>query len=421
MFHSKRTILLGIVIAIATSPWDCQAADPIKVSLTTTAIPAGVFYRSPLFRAVGEKEFRLSEANPTEKFSLGGIECTLRIGKESKPARGDATPYRYYELFLKTPTQEFTFDNSSNLAGRKPVELTLDHGRKYFLSGSDFYYAAADRKFSGTGCRLYFRSAQTGKIGLPPHETPIALIDSNLDGFYTTSEDCIAIGSAENADGSPKNYPLVQPFSKYITTHDGIFELQNVAKDGSELTLLPYTGPTATIEINAPQKYSGQIILTSFDAGLNATVKPGESITVIPGSYTVMGAVLDSQRVVSDELSDMELKIMRQMQAYEASRKGTPMQQELTQKLQMVVSGEGMSPLKLQDGEKKVLVLNGPKTLAFQATLVNGKVNIKPETIQFKGQAGETYKQLDFDTRLPSEVHLTVDGKTILLGKMAFG
>lgn len=376
-------------MAVAAPLW---AAEPIKVPLVPTAIPDKVDYLLPPFASVNMQLFSLSEEHPTKTLVLGGVECTVRaevLAKIEGGAKGGRDGKLSYKLIIKTPTQELTFPESRG----KPLELTLDKGRKYFLTGYAYHCItdAAD-KSSVVGCQIQSATAQTGKIGKT--ETPIALIDSNFpgpngycfDGFYTPGEDNIAIGLPESIEGFRFNrYHLVQPFSKYISTPGGIFEIQKVARDGSELTVLPYAGATANVEVSAPQKYSGQIVLTSSDAGLNATVKAGESASVIPGSYTVMGAVLSESNSL------------------------------------LIISGEGMPPLKLEVGAKQKLVLSGPKALEFQAGWVGGKVNIKPETLKMKGQAGETYEQVDYDQKNPPEVYLTVDGKMVLLGKMAFG
>ena len=400
-------------MAVATPLW---AADPpplpplpVKVPLTTTAVPANVAYMSPSFSVVGQKLFQLSEGKPTGKFVLGGVECTVRAEEVAVPMR-DGNFHRYYKLILKTPTQELVFDKPFRGSGGKSLELTLDDGRKYLLAGHTYYHFDPDtKKLSGTGCLFYSGGVQAGKIGSSPG-TSIALFDSNFDGFYTSGDDGIVIGSMESADDGilydgPANHQFAQPLSKYISVpppSGGIFEVRNIARDGSELTVLPYVGATASIEVNAPKEYSGQVVLTSSDTGLNATVKVGEkveSVTVIPGSYTVMGAALESRRLVSgDERSGQVFQILR-----------------------MFVSGEGMPPLKVEAGAKQVFALSGPKTLEFQAALVDGKVNIKPETVIMKGQAGETYIRAECDRQSPSEVHLNVDGKTTMLGKMEYG
>ena len=229
-----------------------------------------------------------------------------------------------------------------------------------------------------------------------------------MDGFYTTGEDGIVVGSLTAfTDDSmsigyyrPRLAFLVQPFSKYISTPPpsaGIFEIQDLAKDGSELTILPYRGPTASLEVIAPPKCSGQIILTSADAGLNVTVNGkakggGESVTVIPGSYTILAA-----RLTQPQDTDQPSWLMR-------------------------VSGAGMPALKVEAGTKQVLVLSGPRVLEFQAALVDGKVNIKTESLFcIKGQSGETYSDVHYDRENPPEVYLNVDGKSTLLGKMEYG
>jgi len=379
-----------MVMAIAASLWGCQAAGPIKVPLVTTAIPADTStYMSPSVVALGGGDpnlgrFLLDEDHPTTKLTLGGIEC---IVKAQTPAKVDDHHLLHCKLLIKTPTQELTFDTPPS-GSDATVELTLNHGRKYLLTGWGHCYSQTDPKTEKKSVITIggFQPAgtQTGKIG----QSTVALFDANLDGFYTSGQDGIVISSPSKVvdDRLPK-FRLVQPLSKYISTSDGIFEVQHLAKDGSELTLLPYRGPTASLQVIAPQKYLGQIILTSPDANLNVTVsgKVGELVTVIPGNYTILVA---------------ELGIYPQS---------------------LLIYGDGMPSLKVATGAKQVLTLSGPKILEFQATMVYDKVNIKSDTFHITGQAGETYSPICCDQENPPEVYLNVDGKSTLLGKMAFG
>jgi len=394
---STRAILLTFTLTLATLLCGCQSATPVKIPLTTTAIPDGTRYQPSSIALSASTDpgwFRLTQENPTTKLTLGGIECLVKAEMPYKP-NGQAPGTTLVvpgKLFFKTSTQEFTFDLPGDRT--KLMELTFDNGRKYLLWGEGVTFAVVDSETKRQGvfitCQFWPVGIQTGKIG----QFPIAIFDSNLDGFYTTSEDGIVVGSlTEFSDGfSTTKYHLVQPFSKYISTPNGIFEIKNLTKDGTELTLLPYTGPTASLEVIAPPNCSGQIILTS-DTGLNVTVNGkavggGESVTVIPGNYTILAAKL------------------------------TPAPRDSQQRsVWMTVSGAGMPPLKLKPGTKQSLILSGPKTLDLQATLLDGNVNIKPDSIfRIKGHAGETYSYMNYDQ---PEVYLNVDGKSTRL-KMEF-
>ncbi|MCL2640390.1 MAG: hypothetical protein FWD53_06060 [Phycisphaerales bacterium] len=394
---TKRAIFLSTIIALTAALWGCCATEPIKIPLTTTAIPGNTFYTPPSMFIDGKAndawKIDLTAENPTKKLTLGGIEHALQAQAPAKPLE-EGVGY-LAKLIIKTSTQEYIVPSPSGFRKRpEPVELTLDSeggGRKYLLVAQA--YNSKNKELHYTIGRIMPAGIQSGKIG----QTPIALFDSNFDGSYTAGEDGIVtdLSAVVAGPGGQKVY-LVPPSSKYIGTSIGIFEIQNIAKDGSELTVLPYTGPTASIEVNAPPGYVGQIVLTS-DAGLNITVsgKAGEVNTVIPGRYTVLAAAL----VVSK------------------------------QQYPLMISGDGesgrMSPLKVKAGTKQILTLSGPKVLEFQPTLVDGKINIKTETLFVKGQAGETYKNIlhydYYDPENRPEVHLNVDGVSTPLGKMDFG
>jgi len=375
-------VFFGVVVAIVVPSCIAVppcAVEPIKVPLVTTAIPSDTRY---ILAGKPPGLFDQDEENPTKTLTLGGIECVVKAEMPGKASIKNGLPCK---LLCKTPTQEFTATGQS-------MEFTLDHGRKYLLTGEGFFYSDTDPENKKKNVRTFFKPAgvQTGKIG----QTSIALYDSNMDGFYTIGEDGIAFGPPMIISLDwlfTKKYHYVQPLSKYISTSDGIFEIRNLAKDGSELTLLPYNGPTASLEVIAPQsnsgqKYFGQIILTSPDANLNVTVsgKAGESVAVIPGEYKILIADLKAARST------------------------------------MYISGAGMSALKVKAGEKQVMVLSGPKRLEFQAAMIGGKININPETFHIKGQAGEIYSGVHDRSNLP-EVYLNVDGKSTLLGKMEYG
>jgi len=400
MSHFKRTILLVFIMTITTllCVGGGRSAAPIKVSLTTTAIPADTIYYLPSFLLGGKLSpagwFCMIQENPTTKLTLGGIEYIVKA--QTPPIQAIYEDYGSVpgKLLITTPppTQEFTFNlpsNFSELRETQPLELMLNNGRKYFLTAMGEANVSTDfrtgKKQIITEGAFEPGGVQTGKIG-PSPQSIIALYDSNVDGFYSIDEDGIVIGSPV------EKVHIVQPLSKYISTSGGIFEIQNLAKDGSELTLLPYRGPTATLEVVAPQDYSGQIILTSTDANHNVTVsgKAEERVAVVPGSYTILAAMLDSP-----------------------SRGPS-----------MLVSGAGMSALKVETGAKQILALSGPKVLEFQATLLNGNVAIKlyGNTFRIKGHAGETYSSIRYDPKNLPKVYLNVDGKsTLLVGKMEFG
>jgi len=384
MFRFGRAVFVGVLVAVGVP--SC-AVDAVKVPLVTMAIPDGVSYLpSP---GADSPEWLVMKGNPMVSFTLGGIECVVKVETPAVQVSNDGRVLS--KLLLKTPTQEFTFNlNEDN----KPLEFTLENGRKYLLGGYGYTHSTTDsetgKDITVVSVRFEPAGVQVGKIS-PGHQSTIAFFDANRDGFYTSDEDGIVVGPPAEFFGRTSTYKIsfAQPFSKYISTSDGIFEIRNLARDGSELTVVPYRGATASFEVVAPLKYSGQIVLTSADTGLNVTVNSNAGpVAVIPGGYTILTAMLspprDSQAIGS----------------------------------YVRVSGVGMPALKVEAGAKRVLVLSGPKVLEFQATLVDGKVSIK--TPDLKGEAGEIYQGV-YDSKNQPEVYLNVDGKSVLLGKMEFG
>ncbi|MCL2639228.1 MAG: hypothetical protein FWD53_00130 [Phycisphaerales bacterium] len=385
-----RTVLLGLVIGIIASLWGCGVGGPIKVSLVTTALSADTRYI--MFKMyyteddVKEaKDFCLHEESPTATFTLGGIECVVKLQMPGK--RDESKSFVPSKLLLKTPTQEFAYSFSERYS-YPSMELALDSGRKYFLQDMGYDYLDEPEKIVSR-CEFEPAGVQTGKIGTPPFQTPIHLYDANVDGFYTGDKDGIIIGPLTAVPYGPLKLHYVQPLSKYITTPGGIFEILNIARDGSEITLLPYRGPTAKLQVVAPKNYSGQITLTSADANLNVTVcgKAGEWVTVIPGSYTIQNALLNT---TSTERYGMYVN------QYEHE----------------------MPAMKVEAGAEYMLVLSGPRTLECRAAMVDGKINVDVPTV--KGEAGERYSYV-FDREKPTMVYLNVDDQSTLLGQMEYG
>jgi len=387
MSRSRLVILLGVGMAIAALwvvKWytaEPGIVGPVTVSLVTTAVPGNndpYYPPSHILRTPGwpPKRFYLNRQNRTETFTLGETECTVKLEEL-------AMTFRAGKQTLKTPTQEFTLQQSN------PMELAIDNGRKYFLreSVSPSYVIDPETQEKRSATRIELRPAgvQLGKLG----KTRIAIFDTNMDGLYTLDDDGIIIDPATDYFGRlTETYRLAQPLSKYIRTPDGLFEIQKLAKDGSTLTLSPYRGFTASLQVNAPQKYSGQIILTSSDANLTILGKAGkwgETIRVIPGDYTILVATFG------------------------------------TREHAMFISGAEMPAVKMAAGEMQILTISGPKQLEFQAAMADGKINIK--TFQIKGQLGETYLlDANFsDYKKSPEVYLNVGGKSTLLGKMEYG
>ncbi|MCL2646781.1 MAG: hypothetical protein FWD61_07215 [Phycisphaerales bacterium] len=150
MSHSKRTVLLVFVAAIAMSLWGCQAADPLKVPLATTAVPDDTAYMLPSLILEGKVpeqwELNLNEENPTKKLTLGGIACTVKVETPAKIPDFGLLPGK---LLIQTPTQEFTFNLPDGINANDRsllMALTLDNGRKYLLEAGGCSQFVTDPK-----------------------------------------------------------------------------------------------------------------------------------------------------------------------------------------------------------------------------------------------------------------------------------
>jgi hypothetical protein len=100
-------------------------------------------------------------------------------------------------------------------------------------SGAPFNYAARVRLGHG-GWEYSTSGALVGNLG----ETKFVLVDQDLDGAYgESSEDALVVGRGR----------VALPMSKVVMLDDG--SLHTARLDGRVLELVPYTGPTGTLDM----------------------------------------------------------------------------------------------------------------------------------------------------------------------------
>ena len=130
----------------------------------------------------------------------------------------------------------------------------------------------------------YRSSGSVGSIG----STTICLYDSNTDGRYTLDGDTMRTGP-------PGQIASFMPIPDYFATQDGIFKIESLAEDGSQLKYSKYTGPAGKLDVSfAAGSADCQLAFTSRETGLSAFVatrSKGE-VPVIPGSYQLGSSVL---------------------------------------------------------------------------------------------------------------------------------
>ena len=215
-------------------------------------------------------------------------------------------------------------------------------------SGEPLRYAARLRK-DGSGWEWAPGGAMAGTITTDAGPVPIRIIDQNGNGrFDDIGRDAMIVGGNDNATLLSKTI--------YV---DNVLHSVDFADDAKSLTLSPYDGPTAQIDMttsfNSKAVLISSVIVSadgqhSFDVG--AIEGP---IKVPAANYSVVGGVLG--------LGEHRVHI---------------------------ASGR-MKPLELASGTKKEIDWGGPIASEFQFARSGDQVQFSPNHIWYYGKAGEQY------------------------------
>jgi len=257
--------------------------------------------------------------------------------------------------------------------------LTLPAGPK------SNYYLAFPYGFSSAGKgSLYIRSGGIvhGKID----GQNVVFYDDNLDGRYSTGDDSFCVGC-----DAPIG--VFAPISKYFSTGKSIYQIDNLAEDGTSLQYTAYhdaTGKLAVIEPSA--EWSMVVAVGSKDAQLNlvslATASASNPLAVIPGKYTLYYGGAYNRK---------------------------------TGKLAALVVPDSFPGVDVTAGQTQSMKLGGTLHLDFNITKQSGnKIGIVAQQIRLKGAAGEEYTAFNFDRSKPPEVFYSLGTKTVSMGKIGF-
>ena len=248
--------------------------EPTRVPLTSTPLgePGVVLSRSSLGAPGTDRPIVYYVAYGTEVllpkqrlvFSPDKKPQTLRIAEASCTIR-----YGGEKFLLSVPTG--TVELRPTGLGCAPVPVPLAGGRQYLL--------AFPRAFSyaGTGT-LFCRSGfvQTGTLG----EDEIRLYDDDLDGVYTRGKDGICVGDRGKVS-------IFAPVSDVLPTTNAAYTIEQIARDGSAMTLSPYAGRTARLKIDlAIKDVECRVALSSEDGKCSfAMLASDRPVTVPAGTY----------------------------------------------------------------------------------------------------------------------------------------
>ncbi|MCL2641163.1 MAG: hypothetical protein FWD53_09990, partial [Phycisphaerales bacterium] len=222
---------------------------------------------------------------------------------------------------------------------------------------------------------------QKGTIG----GQTINIYNENTDGVYSITD-------SYRMDNGPTASMFFAPLSKYIATKAGIFEITDIAEDGSSISYTPYTDKTGkfawapmldpSVEVHAFYK--------SKTSDLNIALTARSSIaetTAIPGDYELQRGMVYSPKI---------------------------------KKRIATITPQSGGTLTVNEGATTKADWGKPFTLEFTATKSGGKINVPP-SFKIRGKAGETYGNFITAAYESSpEVFLLVDNKPTSLGRMGF-
>lgn len=294
-------------------------------------------------------EFPKSNANGPVELNVGSAKAQLAF---------KSSAFGLIQEGQKTP-------QAMTVKGRAvgAATIMLEGGRKYILAFPWFDQYRDGRK------HVAMRSGQQmqGTLG----SEKINFYDTNLDGVYSNKDDALMIGDCL----------VFAPITRQLATTNGLYEIGELAADGSKVSITPSTAPTIKLTVD-PSK--GSVLHAAFADIQNNTVftVSGRKTTVqVPaGSYQLLyGLAFDSKGAVATI---------------------------------------GKGPAKKFDADG-TLNIGGPYKIDFRPIVSEGKLAISPSSIRVLGAEGEEY--LGFNHTSNPTVGVSDGTKNINLGKFEYG
>ena len=204
-----------------------------------------------------------SPDKPRQSFKLGPVGCTIAHQGGQKftlTAGGASRPMKLAKL------------------GYEPVSIPLPPNRQYLM--------AFPRAFAFAGQSTLFRrsgAVQTGTVG-PQH---VALYDDNLDGLYTKGADAACIGA-------PGKACVFAAVADLLPTAERVWQVKEIAADGSAMTLDAYSGPAGRLAIELAVKgVECRAAFASADGRCTlAMASGGKGLAVPAGTYRFLYGLL---------------------------------------------------------------------------------------------------------------------------------
>ena len=355
----------------------------------------------------------INSGSPAHKIKIAGTEMSFSV------THADGVVMRCGEKSWK-------LEQVSDVPGFKPVMVTLDNGRAFWLAFpyGDIYrptqspVAPTERalllgaltggpwaratSIQGVLMRAFspwllrtvakpvqpaqayfiYRSGAVHQFKLKGQS--VCLYDHNVDGAYSIGQDTIAVGPAD----AP--FQVLVPMGKLLATGSGVYEIQSVAADGTRIQLQRLSQPQGTLSMKlAGGDCQAKAAFTSADAGLSLVAQNADAhgLKVLPGSYALKGGLVYSP--------------------------------SLKKPVAILTAGK-LQPVGVAAGGRGDLRLGAPFALSFEvAKQPDGNIVISSARMRLSGRAGEEYTSFTWKTE--PEISLVGGGKTLPVGKMRFG
>ncbi|MGD0092339.1 MAG: hypothetical protein ABSE73_20680 [Planctomycetota bacterium] len=251
----SRTLCCGLLFVAASLAAQDDPVYPLKPVVQTGRGP-GRQYQFVRLDKNGEGELPFATASGKVRFKMDGEKVLFSCVDDGK----------FEEVTGKSADNQPTAKIPVKLAG-KPFEypLALNPAR---LSSS-----------SGEGNHAVWAMGQL-HLEAQAGQTTLRLYDSNLNGQFGDAGDMLQIG----AEGS------LRAVTKYVVMDGKIKELQ-IVNGGEAVKLLPYTGPTATLNLNPKEGWRTDIQLGQAEGLFVANAAKGTEALLLPGAYRVESAM----------------------------------------------------------------------------------------------------------------------------------
>ena len=335
---------------------------------------------------------QLDNSTRESAFTLGQTKFTVSLADLKDPPAKKAEDYQRgtKDFLIKFEGGEARLKRTAPEAmSFEPITLKLDQGREYALAFPYGYSTEYTTRTLGIipvkqqRGFLAYRSGgvQQGSVG----GQTISLYDSNTDGLFRPTDDCIAVGELD-----PK-MSVFAPIAANLATPSGVYKLQKLAEDGSAAEFVPVADKSQTVSVSfAGADLEVRVAVLSAEANCSfaASAAKGQaaSVAVLPGKYALQYGM-----VYSPEL--------KRVVATVAAGKLPP------------ADAAGQS----------AMALGGPFTLEFKVNPApaGGNITISSSNFRLSGKAGEDYA--NYTWAKEPEITLVSGAKSVAVGKMEFG